>query len=139
MVIHRSRKVVTLVACEATYLETDGSTSDRYVVLDLPELSHLGPEISAIRAITKTSNRTSAHQWRAVIEYSVDGRDWGPATPTPLFANLATNGQGPQTEITDADKFCAPLLRVSLATSNASGTGRESAYVWLILVVTLKT
>lgn len=101
----------------------------------------MGASAESLRLLTKTENRTSQHSWRGSLQWSLDGKDWNPSTPTPLIASaIVANGSTIHAEYTDRDKFCAPQLQFLLATANSgAGGARESATVWAWLVVTFLT
>mgnify|MGYP007046965946 CR=1 FL=1 len=127
-------KVVALKVAEGVYLETDGTTTTRYEVLDVEQIQNWGPHLESIRAVTKTENKTTNHGWHAVVEWSADNRNWYPTGGgTALFTAITANGQVIQSVYSTAANFAGPFIRVSLATANTTGTDRESATVsmWL--------
>ncbi len=118
----------------AVYLETDGTTTTRYQIVSRPDLQHIGPYLCSVQLMTLTSNRTSNHQWKAVLEYSGDDRNWYPSTPLDLCPWVTEDGHVIHPPVYGAN-FSAPFVRLSLATANSTGTARESASLWLWLTL----
>ena len=118
-------------------LTSDGTTTDSYVQLDVPELEDLGPYIKQITLHSDTQRRTTNFGWNVVIWRSFDGRDlWAGPDKIVTAADITANGYVVQPPLTDVSKF-GLKLRAALSAANTTGTAMEQANVSATLVVEL--
>ena len=120
------QKVLVVPAFYKMQLQTDGTTTATYIDLDLPSVTDLGPYLESVTAHTMTENKTANFTWRMVFYWSMDGRQWNPATPIDLFSGIAANGSVIQTAYTTTTNF-GVKLRFAIAVVNASGAAIERA------------
>jgi hypothetical protein len=107
-------------------LQSNGSQTYRFFELDLPAIARLGPQLASIRVETLTEGRTSQHQWKVVLFYSLDGKLWSP--PVDLTTEVNTDGDVVHAAFTDETKF-GLHIRLGLAVRSASGNALDSAVV----------
>lgn len=127
-----NRKVIVVRLCRDKFVETDGTTTERVIVLDFPQaevVASWGPLLESIRAVTNTENRTTEFQWRVALQVSFDGRTWGPASPTGVSPFQVANGMLINAPLTNQDLFAAPYLRLVITAKNGQGANRESGSV----------
>ena len=106
---------------------TDGTTTFRYIPLDLPEVAEWGPHLAQIMAAVETRNVTANFQWKIVMYWSMDGSEW--EGPVDLFGALSSGpGRSIQAAFTDRGKL-GPVMRFALGVANTTGAAIESAEV----------
>ena len=132
-------KTLVIPLFEDLFLRSDGTTSYRYVEVEVPDLETLGPQIESMYLCTVTKNHTSTdHAWNVALSGSNSGRTW--STPTEILTtDITAEGEAVHAAYTDAQVFGWLRLKVLAATRNASAGSAESGLVSAWLVVTLKT
>ena len=107
-------------------LLSDGTTTPRYIELDIKEPTGWGPHLEQIQAHTKTESRTGTHRWNLVFWYSMDGKDW--EGPYDLFAAVSSNNNTIQTAYTTRTTL-GMKLKFALAVWQGTAGSPDSAVV----------
>jgi hypothetical protein len=131
------QKTVVIPLCTDLFLQTDGSTSNTFTELNIPELDSLGPYIESMYVLAITRNRSTQHLWGVYLSTSISGRTY--STPTIVNTEINANGESVGPAFTTVSTFGGLYLRALLGSRNNSGAARETALVSAWLVVTLKT
>lgn len=107
-------------------LQSDGSQTYRHIELELPEIEEWGPHLEAIIVHTETESRTANHDWKMVLWFSIDGKNWN--GPHDIFNAVTTAGQVIQPAFTSGDKL-GLKIKLALAVRSSTGTALDSAIV----------
>lgn len=130
-------KVVVKKLVAQMSVQTDGSTSESYLQLDLPGTEEWGPYLESIQALTVTKNATPQLWWELIVSWSNDGVS--PATPFTALtgSGISSDDQTVETAVTSG--FGGRIMRFAIGCKNQSGTNVETALVWVWLVFTFKS
>jgi len=135
MASKKDSNVIIVPLCYQLVLSTDGSGTDSYVHLDVPELEDLGPYIKQITLHTDTQRPTTNFSWNLALWRGFDTKLWtGPELLLP--AHITTNGYVVQPPHTDRSKY-GMKCRIALAAKNTAGTAIEQATISAALAVEL--
>lgn len=135
--MNEKRKVVVLQLCNRTTIQSNRTTTETYLQVDLDGTESWGPYLESIQALTVTKNATANLWWEAVVTWTNDGVN--PNTPfTGLCgAGITADGQAIQTAVTSG--FGGRIMKFAIGVKNASGSALESGLIWVWLVMTFKT
>jgi len=107
-------------------LQSDSTTSWRYFELELSQIQSWGPHLSEITVHSLTQTRTPQQEWKVVLWFSLDGKQWD--GPHDIFTAVVANGDVVHTPFADKTKF-GMNIKLGLAVHNSVGTNSESAVV----------
>jgi hypothetical protein len=98
-------------------LSSDGSTTWRYIDLEVPQASDWGPHLTEMIAHTMSENHTTGLEWKVVYYWSVDNLTW--STPVDLTGTITAAGSLIHSAITAKNTF-GLKMRFALAVKNTS-------------------
>ena len=131
------RKVVVLPLVQGMTVQSNRTTSESYLLVELAGTETWGPMLDSIAALTVAKNSTANVWWEAVVSWTNDGVNVNTPFTGLCGSGITADGQAIQTAVTSG--FGGRILKFGIGVKNSTGTALESAVVWVWLVFTFKS